>query len=178
MSGRADDAALTLAGATFDRGGVDARQGWYLDFPFAGMTGERSVSAAALAAGKVMFNTVLPGADICAAPRARSYALDALSGLAMDGAGIPASGVLTGELSADELRGSPVVLETASASAPRDARGRALAMKMYVVLNLGKNGVQAAARAAAGLARLVQPSRRLSWREVANWRELHDAAKK
>lgn len=169
---------LALSGAPLLHLGADAKSGWYLDFSQAQTTGERSVGGAALAAGKVFFNTTLPGGDACAAPRTRSYAIDALTGLAIDDEGQAKSGAVTGQLSDEHWRGPPVVIDMASVAGARNATGRAVVTKHYVVFNLGRNGPQQAPKAGPGKSRLTLPARRMSWREVANWRELHEAAVK
>lgn len=176
--GAADGFAIT--GEVFTYTGAAGSQGWYLDFPHAALSGERSISNATLAGGKVFFNTVLPGSDPCVAAGARAYALDSLYGFAIDANGVPASGALGGTYLDTEIRAPPVVWELAAKVGPRDASGRAIVEKTLLLLQPGRlgAGVNGAAPGAPLKTRVGLPARRLSWREVANWRELHDAAKK
>lgn len=168
LSGPADGAAgFVVAGPEY--AGQAAVRGWYLDFPLAGATGERSVSAAVLAAGKVFFNTVVPGSEPGALAAARSYAFDSLSGYALGGDGVGRDGAISGQAMPADMRGAPVVLRTSAPdAAPAGARQAA-----YVVLAVGQTGAQTVA---GGRLALSVPAGRLSWREVANWRELHEAA--
>jgi type IV pilus assembly protein PilY1 len=167
---------VRVDGAELRYTGSDARHGWYLDFLGTGQTGERSVYGPVLAAGKVIFNTVLPGRDPCARPATRLYVLDVLSGFAADGAGVVQPGAVTGSLLDGLARAPPLALELNSTVGAVTAAGRAEGRKELAVLQAGLPG------AAGGLALKVVsaplPARRLSWREVANWRELHEAARK
>jgi type IV pilus assembly protein PilY1 len=167
VSGRAALARRTLT-AVPDRAAdpVDASQGWYLDF--SASSGERSVDAASLAGGKVFFNTVVPGSAPCTVAATRSYAVDALTGLA-DGR---SRAVLTRPVSNWQAppHGAPMVLETATEIGPRSATGRALVRQHYAVLASGNTGI-------AQTATSDVPAQRLSWREIANWPQLHQATK-
>lgn len=179
LSGASNAAnGFAVTGEVFTYTGAAGGQGWYLDFPHAASTGERSIGNAALAGGKVFFNTVLPGGDPCVAAGARSYALDSLYGFALDANGVPASGALAGTYAATEIRAPPVIWELAAKVGARDASGRATVDKTLLVLQPGLLGVNGAGPAAPRKASVASPARRLSWREVANWRELHEAAKK
>lgn len=174
VSGRAALAQRTL--------GLDGaapgqmQQGWYLDFPHAASSGERSVSRALLAGGKVVFNTVLPGSAPCTVAGVRTYAIDALTGLAENAA---RSNVMTRRWLADQApaRSMPVLLETASSVGPREATGRALVRQRHTVQNFDNaSGIDATE--AVSMVSHPAPARRLDWREIANWPELHQAAKK
>jgi len=180
-AGEGPDGRFAVHGDPFDFLGPSAKAGWYLDFADTERSGERSISKAVLAAGKVFFNTVLPGSDPCAAAATRSYGLDVLTGLAFDEQGRPQSGLLTGLWSEQAMPGAPVVVDMSVATGQRDATGRALATRHYVVLNPGKPGSNLGTAAGATVLSkgvLAMPARRLSWREVANWRELHEGAMK
>lgn len=167
---------VRVDGAELRYTGSDAMRGWYLDFLNPAQTGERSISSPVLAAGKVLFNTVLPGRDPCARPATRLYVLDVLSGFAADGAGVVQPGAQTGRLFDGLARAPPLALELNSTVGAATAAGRAEGRKELVVLQPDLPG----ASSGAGLKVLSAPlpARRLSWREVANWRELHEAAKK
>ncbi|WP_317203253.1 pilus assembly protein, partial [Janthinobacterium sp.] len=91
---RGDDAAgPALSGKEFAYAGAGAAQGWYVDFTD---VGERAVNGALLAAGRIFFNTTVSGA----APGARNYAIDSVSGLAAGADGVARSGAVTGRFSA------------------------------------------------------------------------------
>ena len=166
---------VRVDGAELRYTGSDARHGWYLDFLNPAQTGERSVSSPVLAAGKVLFNTVLPGRDPCAKPAPRLYVLDVLSGFAADGSGVVQAGEQTGRLFDGLARAPPLALELNSTVGAVTAAGRAEGRKELAVLQPGLPGAASGAGLKAVSAPL--PARRLSWREVANWRELHEAAK-
>ena len=169
----ADSGSLAIDGEPLHYTGGGARHGWYLDFVGTEKTGERSVHGAVLAAGRVAFNTVLPGRDPCSKPATRLYVLDVLSGFAADAAGTVQAGEETGKLLDGLARAPPQLLEVASQVGVAGATGRAEARKQFAVVQPGMPGVAAVKMASGPL-----PAKRLGWREVANWRELHDAAKK
>lgn len=167
---------VRVDGAELRYTGSDAMRGWYLDFLSTAQTGERGISSPVLAAGKVLFNTVLPGRDACARPATRLYVLDVLSGFAADGAGVVQAGEQTGRLFDGLARAPPLALELSSTVGAATAAGRADGRKELAVLQPGLPG--AASGAVLKVVSAPLPARRLSWREVANWRELHEAAKK
>ncbi len=147
-------------------------KGWFVDFADSAATGERSSGAAALADGKVVFNTVVPGADPCAESASRTYLLDALSGLASDGAGMPVAGGVTGMLAPDFFDGAAALLPATRSRGAREPGGLVRVARSTDVVNLGARG----ALRRGPSSRVTLPAGRLSWREVANWRQLHSAA--
>jgi len=162
-------------GADLRYAGSGALHGWVLDLADTVLGGERSVYSPVLAAGMAVFNTVLPGRDACAQPATRLYALEVASGFAADAAGTIRPDAVTGHLldGAGLARAPPQLLELGrSASAP-GAAGRADGRKTFAVVQPGVSG-GSALRVVSG----ALPVGRLSWREIANWRELHEAAKK
>ncbi|OYO25717.1 pilus assembly protein [Janthinobacterium sp. PC23-8] len=169
----ADAGGLAIDGEPLHYTGGGARHGWYLDFIGTDKTGERSVHGAVLAAGRVAFNTVLPGRDACARPATRLYVLDVLSGFAADATGTVQAGEETGRLQDGLARAPPQMLEVGRQVGVAGATGRAEGRKQFAVVQPGMPGA-AAVKAASG----ALPAKRLGWREVANWRELHEAAKK
>jgi len=171
--GGADGAWLTVKGAEFRYDGAAAKDGWYLDLPGA----EANLGGAVLAGGKVFFNTAPVAGDACAAPGGRSYALDALSGLAAGADGVAQSGKATGHFFVEGMRGAPLIWAAGTQLGPRDATRRTIATTSYRVLNFSADGVLAAPEAGAAITASA-PAGRMSWREVLNWRELHDAAVK
>jgi type IV pilus assembly protein PilY1 len=179
-------ASLTLSGDAFRYAGAAAKQGWYLDFIDTARSGERSVGDATLAAGTVFFNTVLPAGlstkviPACAVPAARSYAVDAITGFA-SADGRTASGFITGWERDHVLPIPPVVIELLSAIGPADATGARAVSKQYTLIDPPASAGPAPAAGTGGApVKITLPARsgRVSWREVANWRELHDAVKK
>jgi type IV pilus assembly protein PilY1 len=115
----------------------------------------------------VLFNTVLPGADVCRPARSRSYALSVTSGL-------PAAGTtpVSGTTHPDYVPLPVLLPQTVTRSAP-DPVGRIVQQKTYAVV-----GATAAGPVVTiGSVRTTRRVGRLSWREIVNWRELHEAAK-
>jgi type IV pilus assembly protein PilY1 len=167
VSGRA------ITGAEFDYAGADSKKGWYFDFPQAGNDGERVAASALLASGTVFINTTAPGSDACAAPTARSYVLDALSGFAFKADGVAASGAPTGEPAPAGAGALPMAIEMRASVGRRDPTGRASASRMVGLVRL-----QDGAAPAVLPVTVTFPARRVSWREVANWQQLHDASKR
>lgn len=163
-------ATYTIKGEEFDYNGAGAKKGWYFDFPNTRADGERLAASPVLASGAVFVATVLPGSDPCHAAT-RTYVLDALSGFALNAAGAATSGATTG----DAARGAlPMVLQLGASTGVRGATGGAGATRKLGVLHLPDDGGAAAMQQVE----VRLPARRISWREVANWQELHDAAKK
>lgn len=181
-AGRADLARRTLSGDTdvvvkgdeFAYSGAGAKQGWYFDFPQSRTDGERLAASAVLAGGAVFVTSIVPGRVACAAPATRTYALDTLSGFAFNAAGVAVSDAATGTLTHAAPGTLPLLLELGAVTGARGATGGAGAVRTIGVLHL--NG-DAAAPTAEQIA-IHLPARRLSWREIANWQELHDAATK
>ena len=168
------EANYTVTGAEFDYTGSDARQGWYFDFPQGRIDGERLAASPVLASGTVFVSTLVPGADACAVASARTYVLDSLSGFAIKADGMAVSGTITGEKTKAVAGSAPVVLELDAFTGARGATGGAGATRKIGVLHLpGDDGAPGMQQVDVRV-----PARRISWREVANWQELHDAAKK
>ncbi|MYM26154.1 pilus assembly protein PilY [Duganella sp. FT135W] len=140
-------------------------KGWYIDFTAAT---ERSIDTGKLADGVVLFNTVLPGADMCSPAHSRSYALSVTSGLPAEGA-VPIAGeVLPGYVPL------PTLLPQTVTRGEADPIGRIWQEKTYVVVGAG---AAAGVAPTIGSVRIMRRAGRLSWREIINWRELHEAAK-
>ena len=140
-------------------------KGWYIDLPHSADTGERSLASAVLAGGQLFFDTLLPAREPCAAALSRSYALDVLDGVA----------AATGRLQADYAPSAPLLRQTAVLNGARAAGGQLAQRKTVAIVRF--RAEQAAPLGQAGSASLSVPAGRLSWREVANWRELHEAAR-
>ncbi|MES2127405.1 MAG: PilC/PilY family type IV pilus protein [Pseudomonadota bacterium] len=158
-------ASFTVRGAEFDYG---AKQGWYADFPHAQDDGERSVANPVLEGGALILQTTVPGRDACAAAASRSYVLDAVSGLAYNASGVAASDAVTGHFAS----GAPVLLLASTTLAQRTPTGSTPVLRTYRFVRPGAD-----AGAVPGPVSVALPAGRLGWREVANWQELHDAAR-
>ena len=165
--------AYTIKGDEFAYSGAGAKKGWYVDFPHARVDGERLAASAVLASGTVLATTIVPASDACNAAT-RTYVLDALSGFAFKAGAVAASEAATGVLARATPAGLPMMLELGAGTGPRGATGGAGATRTLGVLHLAGDGSVADVQRVD----VRLPARRLSWREVANWQELHDAAKK
>lgn len=148
-------------------------KGWYVDFLQSSRTGERSIGGGMLAGGAVVFNTLLPGPDKCDASRSRTYVLNALTGHpeGRSTASIDPTKPIVGLLQPTYTTLLALVPQSTSLSAP-DPTGQVVVTKNYSVANVSAGEV-----AVAGAVKVRLRSGRLSWREVANWRELHEAIK-
>ncbi|NHZ89208.1 hypothetical protein F2P45_09285 [Massilia sp. CCM 8733] len=169
-------ARYAVAGASAELDGLDgenAPKGWFFDFPHTAVDGERVAGSPLSRAGTLIVDTLLPGADPCSAPASRSYVLDALSGLAIGADGRVRSGESTGERYSALAGVPPLLIETAASTGARGATGRAEAAHTYAIVRPQEGGKAAPAQQVS----IRYPSRRLGWREVHNWQDLHDAAK-
>ena len=183
VAGRSELASRTASGTgpyiisgdalRFD--GKGARKGWYLDFPNWRIDGERAAGTALLASGAVMFDSVSPGASACADLVTRSYVVDALNGLAYTGAGESQAGQITGEVVENGATLSPPLLfDMGMVAAQPSATGATVAIHTVNVVRLQGDGKPPLSTPI----KVKTRTGRLSWREVANWLELHQAAKK
>lgn len=173
LDGGPDAPLLHVRGARMDSGS----KGWYLDLLSSQTTGERSIHSGLLSDGQVLFNTLMPGADACSVVRSRSYVLNVLTGLA-DGSSVaaisPANEAIVG-LMLPDYAASPSLLPQSSVRRSDGPAGRIKVEKSAALVNVAANG--AVQPVVAGSVKVTKRSGRLSWREVANWRELHEAAK-
>ncbi|QBE62390.1 hypothetical protein [Pseudoduganella lutea] len=135
------------------------------------MTGERSLAPGTLVDGQLVFSTVVPGGDPCADSTSRRYVLDALAGLPADGGTAPSRGV-TGVLVPGPLHGAPLLLPGPRTRMPRDPTGRIRVTQDTAIVHFGASGQPLP----GGSSTATWAAGRLSWREVANWRQLHRRA--
>ncbi|MFA9216871.1 MAG: pilus assembly protein [Sphingomonadaceae bacterium] len=170
------DSTLSLRGAPIEAGS----RGWYLDFLNSAHTGERSVASGVLVDGQLLFNTLLPGRDACAAPAARSYALNALTGLASERGYAAVDGVINDSvpfvgIPLTSYAATPLVLPLAmpAPEQSRAASGKMRRERPYVLAQAPAGGERI--RSSGHMVGVLHAGR-LSWREVANWRALHEAA--
>ena len=173
LSGKASTAPFSFSGAKMEFDSM----GWYVDFLQTTTTGERSIDSGMLAGGEVFFNTLLPGSDPCDKARSRTYAFNVLTGLPRDGAvarpPTPPSTEqpISGQIS-DGYRSTPSLLPVTSSRTPRDPTGRTRLLKELAVANVTPQG-----SVVVGHVKVQLRAGRLSWREVGNWRQLHEAVK-
>jgi type IV pilus assembly protein PilY1 len=113
---------------------------------------------------------VVPGSDPCADSASRTYVLDALSGLPVDGSGNAQARGVTGLLVPGPIHGAPLLVPGPRTRTPRDPTGRVRVARDTAVVHFTEGGPVAGSSSASW------PAGRLSWREVANWRQLHRAA--
>ena len=173
LDGAPGSATLAVTGRGFSYGGVASAYGWYLDF-LQRAGGERSVTSPVVADGIVYFNSTVTGAHACAPIASRSYALGALAGLPPDSDGMPGSGETSGLLLADHLPAPPTPIVTEATRTAGQGNGRATVSKRIAIVNVG---AKPAGALPSGSARARIAAGRIGWREVANWRELHNAAR-
>lgn len=164
-------ASLTLEGATEP----GDSKGWYLDLLHAGVTGERSIDNGVIEGGIWTMNTMLPAASACDPARSRSYVLNALTGLAqghsvsvrLPPAPAPEQPIV-GDLSLSYV-GRPALLPLASSVSLPNPTGGVRVVREFALGHPGQSPL--------GTVRSVTRAGRLSWREVANWRQLHENSK-
>jgi type IV pilus assembly protein PilY1 len=179
VNGRGELARRTLSGAAtytvdgdeFDYTGPRAKKGWYFDFPYSSIDGETLGASPVVAGGTVLVSTIVPGTDPCTGPSTRTYVLDTLSGFAFDPIGAALSGNATGKKRKGPL---PVILELSAISAAPTPTGTARVTRRLGVVHLQGDGAAPEMQQVD----ISVPARRVSWREVANWQELHEAATK
>lgn len=184
VSGRRQltERVLTASAGVADLLGISGREaepgskGWYVDFLRSASSGERSIDSGRLLGGEVVFNTLQPGTGACGVSSSRSYALNALSGLP-DGyavfmpSPVSISYPLIGAPMTAYAATPSLLLASVTRTAP-DSTGQARIDKTYNLINPAAPGA-----APVGSVKVKLRAGRLSWREVANWRELHEALK-
>ncbi len=168
---------LTVTGERIDYFAPNAKRGWYADFANASNDGERVAASPSVTGGSVIFDTLVPGAAPCTAAASRLYVLDALSGLALDANGAVQPDAVTGERTASAALQPALLIEISASAGVRDATGAARASRTLAVIRPRAAGEAPAANTATTIT-LSFPARRMGWREVANWQELHEAANK
>lgn len=169
LSGATDAVSLSLGGADITPGS----KGWYVDFLDAAHTGERSVNSGMLLGGVLYLNTFLPGRDSCTPARSRSYALEVGTGQAAALQTLAANG---------QYLNAPYIghLQEMSAALPYAAPvGEVTAgqfqQRSYDIVQFSAAGAEPMRSEAR--AQVRSRIGRLSWRQVANWRVLHAAAR-
>jgi type IV pilus assembly protein PilY1 len=166
--------AFTIEGQPFDFNGAGkgVRQGWFFDYPRSLQDGERTAAAPQLSGSVLVISTSAPGAQPCA-PIVRAYVVDSLTGLSHDRRGVAAPGGQTGRAMDGSDGSLPYMLAGAALPGTPAARltptGAVRGLRSLSLFSLPASG------AGVLLDQISQLSitGRLSWREVANWRELH-----
>ena len=161
-------AGYAIKGESFALTGPDKKSGWYFDLPNSQKAGERAAGSPVSIADAVVIASLLPGAGKDAAPTSRVYVLDALSGFAHAPASSDNGKPVTGELAAIDPTLPLLLADGAPEKGARSATG-GVAMARRVSL-LGPSG------SAAVKINVSYRAGRMGWREVANWKELHEAA--
>lgn len=153
--------------------GPRSEKGWYIDLPYSVTHGERSAGPAVLVSGTAILDTVSPGDAACSAAVVRSYVVEVLSGLEK----APGSATGVGPTGSVVQRGgaiAPPMLVSAGAVAvsARTPTGGAASLHTVSLVRPGPAGAGPSVQQVTASA----PAKRVSWREVANWQELHEAA--
>ena len=163
-----------ISGGEFTYFGPDAKKGWYFNFPNTRTGGERAAGSPVSIEGAIAIASVAPGAAKNAAPATRLYLVDALSGFAYDPIVGAKRDAATGALVPIDALQPLIFIDSRSSLSERDPTRGATARRRLTLVTPG-GGAQATppvkidVRSAAG---------RMSWREVTNWQELHQAATK
>lgn len=156
-----EGAGYRMAGDAFTFGdGKSDRKGWYFDFADSARTGERVVSEATSKGGLLVFNSLIPEADICAPAGGRTYVLDVLTGLSP-------SPRATGVTLRPGLIMPPVILETPLQVSANTPIGRRTETRRSTVVSPGPDGLKQ-----VDAIESIRHVGRLGWREIVNWQEL------
>jgi type IV pilus assembly protein PilY1 len=169
LRGARDAASLSLSDGDIALGS----KGWYVDFLDAATTGERSLNSGLLLGGVLYVNTLLPGADGCSQARARAYAFDVATGSARAVERMVNTGDYVSAPYVGVLQPMYAALPFAFAMPDADSVVGHDRVRSYDITNFA--ALDTAPMRAAGRVQVKTRFGRLSWREVANWRELHAA---
>jgi type IV pilus assembly protein PilY1 len=161
---RPGSGGLVLTGRAVDPSRSD---GWFIDLLDAAQTGERTAAPPLLRDGVAIFTTLLPPLGMAGGgPASRVYALDVLSGMPPAVLGEQPA---VGQRIATPSVLPPLLIATAAQTGASEGAGRVPAWRTWSVVTAG------APQAGAPQIRTAFPARRLSWREIANWQERHEA---
>lgn len=129
--------------------------GWYIDFA----KSESITSTPQAEGGVLVVSTREPFSDVV-----RTYVLSAVTGMTY------ADEAVTGIALNGSMAAPPLLVHSGTASATPDATGRTRAVRRYSFVPMVPGGE------APPSVEIVLPGRRLSWREIPNWDDLHRAA--
>lgn len=159
---------LSIPGSPFPYGTDPGEyQGWYFDLPGSATTGERQVTEMTVAANLVFFNTLTPDANPCSSTGGgRSCAVNPLTGTSNgDTCAASTVGILA----------APLVVQFGDPSiSGRNSAGTATGSTNQIVINTGTNAGAISTQAAPTVTDVY---RRLSWREVVNFKEVGNSLK-
>jgi type IV pilus assembly protein PilY1 len=162
--------SITLEGNKFLYGSTSGtKKGWYFDFYNSQITGERSVTSAAISGPRIFFNSLILGSDPCAGGTGRKYQLDTLTGLS-DG--------ITGDLSSIGLLNSPIVINVSTLTGNRNAIGNRRVTTKTTSRMTGTGNSEGITSETTVGQDMVNRAGRISWRELQNWQELKKDANK
>ena len=134
--------------------------GWYIDF-----AGPESIASSPMVdSGVLVVSTSVPSKDAHAPPSIRTYVLSAVTGMVHGGASA------TGIARNGSAWGPPLLVRAGTRNGARDATGRTVAVRRYAFVPIGPGGELPPP------VDIAIPGRRLSWREILNWDDLHRAA--
>jgi type IV pilus assembly protein PilY1 len=154
--------------------GPRSEKGWYIDLPHSVTQGERSAGPPALVSGTAVLDTVSPGDAACSAAVVRSYVVDVLSGLEKS----PGSATGVAPTGTVVQRGGaiapPMLVSAGPVVGERTPTGGAASTHTVSLVRPGPAGAGPSVQQVTASA----PAKRVSWREVANWQELHEAARR
>lgn len=147
---------VNVTGDPFTYGNTSTeRRGWVVDLPSATDQGERVINPALLSLGRLVFNSVILGADPCATGQSRSYTLNALQG--------------TGRVAASSAGylASPLLLRTRLTAGASDPTGFRKDDVSSALVNLGTSGQEVQRQSD-----VTVPAGAWTWRHLLNWKEL------
>jgi type IV pilus assembly protein PilY1 len=171
-----------ISGRQLDYFGTHAKLGWFIDFANTSSDGERLAGSISASGGAIIASTVMPGADACAPPASRTYVLDAVSGMVAEGEGGSSQAGSTAKRVPTVSMLAPLLVEANAVAGIRDATGAAIVTRSYTLIHPGTGPAMAGSGGAdaetsrANTFSVRFKARRLGWREVSNWQELHEAA--
>ena len=155
---------LSVSGAAFSYSGPSSKKGWYLDFPSSASLGERSVTKPAVRTGLLTFTTLTLSGDLCTPGNGYVYQVNALSGLAVAGAGST-----IGYASTVGIPGPPRVVDLTLTPGQAQASGEAINLKTQTTLVSGSKGTIGNFGPQTPIK--VPPTQQINWREITNWND-------
>jgi len=158
--------SIQFTGSATSPGYTSPRKpGWVMDFID---PSERQITSAAVANGKVYFNSIYTTAVSCdTGGGSRSYAVNVLTGMPTIGIpGGPSDVAVTGNLSTTGLLGAPIVIITSVAVGDRGSVGGIGQTTTTQILSSSTSG---ALTASAPVNSSSRPGR-INWREVRNFK--------
>lgn len=157
-----------ITGASFSYGTTTGtRRGWVMDYPRT-TAGEMQVSPGLLAFGSLFFNSVMPGQEACKLGNSARYCVNPVTGLASASCSTARSEPNVGYLS------SPTFLQVALGDSGVGTKGSAVRTTTFALVDFATGRQVITAGDPVQVSGPLQSStqiRRISWRELVNWRE-------